>query len=87
MAKSQVACPGTIKFVQQTYPAARPSTVSVVAKIEVVRAYSSRFEEQRIDNNGPDNEQRHGQRSGAICPPTVARLTREGLASEQMHGL
>lgn len=38
-------------------PAARPLTVSVVAKIEVVRVYSPRFEEHPIDNNGPDNEQ------------------------------
>ena len=37
--------------------AAHPLTVSIVAKIQVVRSYSPGLEKQRIDNNWPDNEQ------------------------------
>lgn len=39
-------------------PAARPLTVSIVAKIQVVRAYSPGSKEQRIEHDGPENKQR-----------------------------
>jgi hypothetical protein len=70
-------------------PVARPLRVSIVIKIQVVRAYSSGSKEQRIEHDGPKNEQRrrhqpHDVAKLAISLPGYADA---GYAMSVLHGM